>query len=255
MESSPGYVTSVKDFISAKKNQDWVSLTFSGFFIIGRLFRNADLVRLSQFLSMFYMEKPVDLLIMQFLDLLVQDRFTVTRRIPGLFQHTGLFSSLDGKVQKARDRSFSSAEHFLTPPADIVTTLAVYKKHLPEYCYDASSDKFFWGSAPKVNDTFDIILHKPMWLNRLSILSGHNSHRNDVIRYAELKLSPSFKKMLRNSKADCSHFHAAADFHQGIVNVTFKDYPQAVQCIRIEFTKKHSNWILIREIKIYLNST
>lgn len=248
VETSPGYVNAIKNFVTAKQNQDWVSLTFSGFFIIGRLLRNADLTRLSQFLVMFYLEKPVDLLIIQFLDLLVQDRYTVTRRVPSLFQHIGLFSSLDGKIQKARDRSFSSNEHFQNPPADIVTTLGVYKKHFPEYGYDISPDKFFWGSAPKVNDTFDIILHKPMWLKSLVILSGHKSHKNDLIRYAKLKLSPSFNKMISNSKADCSHFQTATVFHQGIVNMTFNDSSQVVQCIRIEFIKKHANWILIREI-------
>lgn len=250
VETSPGYVNAIKDFISAKQNQDWVSLTFSGFFIIGRLLRNADLPRLSQFLVMFHLEKPVDLLIIQFLDLLVQDRYIVTRRVPGLFQHIGLFSSLDGKIQKARDRSFSSNEHFQNPPADIVTTLGVYKKHLPEHGYDISPDKFFWGSAPKVNDTFDIVLHEPLWLKRLAILSGHKSHKNDLIRYAKLKLSPSFNKMISNSKADCSRFQTATVFHQGIVNMTFNDSAQVVQCIRIEFAKKHSNWILIREITV-----
>lgn len=251
VEASPGYARAIHDFVSLKQDQDWISLTFSGFYIIGRLLKDADLQRLSDFLVMFHLEKPVDLLILQYLDILVQNRYTVTRRIPGLFQHVGLFSSLGGKIQKAKDVSFSSSRYLGNPPADIVTTLGVYKKHFPENCY-TSSTRFFWGSAPSTNDTLDVVLHRPIKLKKLSIISGHPSHKNDVIRYAELKLSPLFKTMATNKKANCSDFQTLSLFEKGAVNINVNNISQVliVQCIRIEFIKRHPNWVLIREILV-----
>ncbi|XP_054717255.1 alpha-1,3-mannosyl-glycoprotein 4-beta-N-acetylglucosaminyltransferase C-like [Uloborus diversus] len=252
--TSQHYVTSIKNFIYEKRNSDWVSLSFSGFFIIGRLMTSEYMKKLSDFLIMFHLEKPVDLLIVQFFDLLVPDIHLVTRRIPGLFQHVGLFSSLDGKVQKAKDRSFGTGSyvfHFENPPADIVTSIGVYKKHYPEHCY-GHLNKFFWGSAPKRNDTFDIILHKPRKLNRIFISSGQKSHQHDIIKFAELKIAPVFKQMITNKKADCEGFFTVALFDKGNVDVLLSTIPKItyVQCIRIEFLKKQSNWVLINEISI-----
>lgn len=250
VEASKHYMRAIRNFIHAKEGQDWVSLTFSGFFIIGRLLKNEILKRLSDFLIMFHVEKPVDLLIMQFLDLLVQNKYLVTRRIPGLFQHIGLFSSLEGKIQKAKDRSFAPAGYFSNPPADVVTTLGVYKNNFPEFCY-IPSNKFFWGSAPKVNDTFDIILHQHIKIKKILIVSGKQSHKNDLIRYAELKLAPFFHNMITNQKANCTDFRSVALFQKGAVDINFRNSTQIiVQCIRIQFIKKHPNWILIREITI-----
>ncbi|GIX68360.1 alpha-1,3-mannosyl-glycoprotein 4-beta-N-acetylglucosaminyltransferase C [Caerostris darwini] len=251
--TTPHFITSIQKFVKERDSSDWVSLTFSSFFIIGRLFKNKDLHKLREFLVLFHLEKPVDLLIMQFLDLLVPSKTIVTRRIPGLFQHIGLFSSLEGKVQKAKDRSFTSTSrmfHFDNPPADIVTTLGVYKKHYPELCY-YDSNKFFWGSAPKRNDTFDIIFRKPVKVKRIFISSGLATHKDDVIKFAELKVSPLFEKMVTDRKAACADFYTVALFEKGKVDISSNSTLKSeIQCIRISFIKQHSNWILINEISI-----
>uniref|UniRef100_A0A2L2YTR4 Alpha-1,3-mannosyl-glycoprotein 4-beta-N-acetylglucosaminyltransferase C n=1 Tax=Parasteatoda tepidariorum TaxID=114398 RepID=A0A2L2YTR4_PARTP len=222
IESSPHFVSAIQRFIRTRENSEWVSLTFSSFYIIGRLFKSEDLRKLSEFLVLFHLEKPVDLLILQFLDIMVPEKKIVTRRIPGLFQHMGLYSSLDGKIQKAKDRSFSNnirVYHFPNPPADVVTTIGVYKKHYPEYCCD-ESDKFFWGSAPKRNDSFDVILRKPANVRRIFVSSGLPSHKEDIIRYAELKVATVFKKMLTDRKAVCSEFNTVALFETGKADAT-----------------------------------
>ncbi|XP_055950838.1 alpha-1,3-mannosyl-glycoprotein 4-beta-N-acetylglucosaminyltransferase C-like [Argiope bruennichi] len=233
--TTPHFVMSIKKFVQEKGDSDWVSLTFSSFFIIGRLFKNQDLNKLREFLILFHLEKPVDLLIMQFLDLLVPSKTIVTRRIPGLFQHIGLFSSLEGKVQKAKDRSFTGASrvyHFNNPPADIVTTLGVYRKHYPELCY-YDSNKYFWGSAPKRNDTFDVILREPVKVKRIFISSGLATHKDDIIKYAELRVAPVFDKMITDKKASCSNFYTVAYFEKGKVDIssngTFKSEIQSLQ--------------------------
>ncbi|XP_071033079.1 alpha-1,3-mannosyl-glycoprotein 4-beta-N-acetylglucosaminyltransferase C-like isoform X2 [Parasteatoda tepidariorum] len=259
IESSPHFVSAIQRFIRTRENSEWVSLTFSSFYIIGRLFKSEDLRKLSEFLVLFHLEKPVDLLILQFLDIMVPEKKIVTRRIPGLFQHMGLYSSLDGKIQKAKDRSFSNnirVYHFPNPPADVVTTIGVYKKHYPEYCYD-ESDKFFWGSAPKRNDTFDVILRKPAKVRRIFVSSGLPSHKEDIIRYAELKVATVFKKMLTDRKAVCSEFNTVALFEMGKADATVNTTlpKENIQCIRIEFIKKQSNWLLINEISVDIEPT
>nr|XP_042913217.1 alpha-1,3-mannosyl-glycoprotein 4-beta-N-acetylglucosaminyltransferase C-like [Parasteatoda tepidariorum] len=190
---------------------------------------------------------------------MVPEKKIVTRRIPGLFQYMGLYSSLDGKIQKAKNRSFSNnirVYHFPNPPADVVTTIGVYKKHYPEYCYD-ESDKFFWGSVPKRNDSFDVILRKPANVRRIFVSSGLPSHKEDIIRYAELKVATVFKKMLTDRKAVCSEFNTVALSEMGKADATVNTTlpKENIQCIRIEFIKKQSNWLLINEISVDIERT
>lgn len=83
----------------------------------------------------------------------------VFQRTPSLFQHIGTHSSLKGKVQKLKDKSFGKASlfypHLNNPHADVQTSLKVYQHHTLSGAYLGTD--FFWAMNPKKGDnlTFD----------------------------------------------------------------------------------------------------
>ncbi|XP_013782940.1 alpha-1,3-mannosyl-glycoprotein 4-beta-N-acetylglucosaminyltransferase C-like isoform X1 [Limulus polyphemus] len=250
VECAPHYVKAIQEFIKIQK-KDWVSLSFTGFLIIGRLLKSSDLERLVSFLMLFYSEKPVDLLILQYIDLMVPSRTVITRRVPSLFQHVGIHSSLDGKVQKLKDKKYSASirkYQVVNPEADLVTSMKTYETYYPEMAYGLSYG-YFWAMAPKANDTLDIIFHEPQNVTKIYIMSGSNDHVNDILVNGVLQVSPHFINLVSDYKAECENFVPVAGFEKGIVNVTLSNF--LTQCVRIKVTMTQKNWLVISEIAIF----
>ena len=164
--ASTQYITAIREFIATRNNKRWVSLQFTGFLGIGLLFRTSDLPRLIQLIWMFHQEQPVDMLMREFINLQVEFSYhpncflyfqhlyernhsifgmthndtlglvfsqvpepnVIVRRIPSIFQHIGVKSSLPKKVQKLTDSTFNMADRKYknkNPQADLVTTMKV----------------------------------------------------------------------------------------------------------------------------------
>jgi len=67
------YITAIKDFIQTRPvSSRWVALRFTGFLGIGLLFKNAQLASLVKFLLIFHQDRPVDMLIDEFIGLQVR---------------------------------------------------------------------------------------------------------------------------------------------------------------------------------------
>lgn len=84
-------------------------LKLAGFLGIGQLIRCRDMNRLVSFLLLFYTEHPVDILFNHWVSLMAPDKLPKdkpTRRIPGLFQHIGIHSTLANKTQTLKDSTF-----------------------------------------------------------------------------------------------------------------------------------------------------
>jgi hypothetical protein len=58
-----GYLGKIRDFIAGRADGSWLMLEFSSLGFISKLFRTADLPMITEFLLMFYREKPVDWLL------------------------------------------------------------------------------------------------------------------------------------------------------------------------------------------------
>ena len=118
--AAPEYVSLIKKCITDLKNNntEWFTVKFCRLGFIGQLLKCQDLPQLITFLLIFHEDQPSDWL----LDYLVQVRTcrkdkndkdcrkrkdSLWRTYPNsLFQHIGYHSSLDGKVQKLKDKFF-----------------------------------------------------------------------------------------------------------------------------------------------------
>ena len=101
-----------------------------------------------------------------------------------LFQHTGIESSLRGKIQKAKDKSFGKIKlnyGHENPDAQLFTNIEQYKSHSLKSLYMGSN--FFWGLNPKTGDEirFNFDIDGGISLGRYFFRSGHTENINDVI--------------------------------------------------------------------------
>ena len=101
---SKNYLQNLESYISACANKPWLYLRFSKLGFIGLLFKSEDLTKVSEFFMILFDEKPCDLLINDLRVLKGQPNELVFS--PAIFQHMGLISSLNNKVQRLKDDSF-----------------------------------------------------------------------------------------------------------------------------------------------------
>ncbi|XP_042891137.1 alpha-1,6-mannosyl-glycoprotein 4-beta-N-acetylglucosaminyltransferase-like isoform X3 [Penaeus japonicus] len=272
--SAKHFVTAIKDFVSLHKGHHWISLQLAGFLGIGQLVRCSDLDRLVSFLLLFYREHPVDVLINHWISLMAPEKppkDRPTRRVPGLFQHIGVHSTLANKTQSLKDNTFRSdsvrpkflqVRHgslvkrrfsHVNPTADVVTTIRQYKAYLAEHAY-SSAPGMFWG-IPKPGDTFDILFPEPLKLSRVVVLTGAaiNKKIRDKLLYGSLEISQKFLKMENPKKATCKSFSPVQEFKNGELDMKHlrQLYPQGIQCLRITIGAKQKSWVAITEVAVF----
>ncbi|XP_037783069.1 alpha-1,3-mannosyl-glycoprotein 4-beta-N-acetylglucosaminyltransferase C-like isoform X1 [Penaeus monodon] len=194
-----------------------------------------------------------------------------TRRVPGLFQHIGVHSTLANKTQSLKDNTFRSdsvrpkfqqVKHgslvkrrfsHVNPTADVVTTIRQYKAYLAEHAY-SSAPGMFWG-IPKPGDSFDILFPEPLKLSRVVVLTGAaiNKKIRDKLLYGSLEISQKFLKMENPKKASCKSFSPVQEFKNGELDMKHlrQLYPQGIQCLRISIGAKQKSWVAITEVAVF----
>ncbi|XP_076054363.1 alpha-1,6-mannosyl-glycoprotein 4-beta-N-acetylglucosaminyltransferase-like [Oratosquilla oratoria] len=258
--SARHFVSAIHDFVSLHKSHHWIALQLAGFLGIGQLIRCNDLDRLVSFLLLFYREHPVDILINHWVTLMAPEKAPKdrpTRRVPGLFQHIGVHSTLANKTQPLKDNSFSLVQrHFshVNPPAQVVTTMRQYKAHMPGHAY-SSAPGMFWG-VPRPGDTFDIILTEPLHVYRVAVFTGAKLTKRkirDTMVSGRLEVSPLYVTMETPRQASCANFTSLEDFKDGVVDAKHIDakFPDGVQCIRIVVGPKQKTWVAITEVAVF----
>lgn len=191
--SKPNYVGEMMQYINEleKNSNEWFTLKFCRLGFIGQMFKTKDLPHLISFLLIFHQDQPSDWL----LDDLIQVRAcrkdkdakdckkqkdALWRTYPhSLFQHIGYHSSLEGKVQKLKDKSFSAKDlgyfaHQDNPAATATTTLKIYQDNTIQKAYDGKS--LFWSFEPQFNDTITFSFTTPIALKSFLIQSGNLEH-------------------------------------------------------------------------------
>lgn len=251
--ASTSYISAIRDFISTRKERRWTALQFSGFLGIGLLFHTRDLPKLTQLLIMFHQNQPVDMLMREFISLQVPEP-GIVRRIPSIFQHIGIKSTLPNKLQKLTDNTFNMANRKYrnrNPEADLVTSMKVYNDFFPEYAYRPAPG-YFWGIG-KTNDTVDIVFPSPISIAKLVVITGlvePNLKVKDAIKDGIVEVGDKFEKISSSNVAICDNFHKIQNFQEK-VDIDLRNSTK-IQCIRIRIGPAQKSWVIIREIQVFL---
>ncbi|ESO90700.1 hypothetical protein LOTGIDRAFT_123029, partial [Lottia gigantea] len=273
--SKPGYLSVIKSFTYQQKDANWLLLEFSSLGFIGKLFRSADLPMVVEFFLMFYCDKPIDWLLDHLIHVKVcnpEKNADHCRRMvmgmrkrfkPSLFQHIGLKSSLDGKIQKLKDRAFGKNGLYrahVNPPAKLATSLKTYLTYTLVKAY--VGETFFWATTPTDGDIIDFILTPPQLVEKIIFRSGNSEHSSDIFQDASLQLlfdeefdakvdaslplDPGTKTIEKN------YIMIALFDKEGHVEKTLPSTIGKIKTIRIQFHKNTDNWLVISEVELII---
>lgn len=244
---SKGFLSSIQSHVSSTGSSSWVTLEFSKLGYIGKLYHSRDLSRLGHFLFLFYQEMPCDFLLSHFRTLLMQDK--VIRFRPSLFQHMGTYSSFQGTFNRLKDEDFhdSPADN---PPATVYTDIGVFKNHNPVEAYSQGTN-YFWGRSPiNVGNFFLVAFEKPVSLSRIVIQTGQDGV--DILQSADVELGETAVKT--NNRPECTEYHNIGVLNQGCFELQdiHQTVNRLVSCLKITVTASQSNWVVIRNIQVWL---
>lgn len=137
--------------------------------------------------------------------------------------------------------------HHENPAATLYTSIRTFSKYVPKYAYD-QSEKYFWGTSPKQGDYFLMLLNVPQNISRIFIDSGHVERQSDILQNARLSTRTSGDQV-----KSCQTLQWVANFVNGDVDTEALDItlPLNIDCIVIEVTADHYNWVIIREIAVF----
>ena len=247
------WLKKIKDDI-AKQKLAWSSLEFSTLGFIGKLLKNEDLKRMSEFLHLFYDRQPVDWLYPYFIKLMANKRVPV--RKPTLFQHKGQISSLKTKKKRnSLDKYFDMPIRGTkrnNPPAKTCTSMSVHGRYKPANVYDDNnSSDLFWAVSPKAGEHYSIYFSKPLNISEVMIYSGHPEKETDFIDKALLEFG--YQETNDTSMCQCKLYKAVWKF-SGECRKPFQkseiSIANNVQCIRIRITADHKHWVIINDIRV-----
>jgi len=120
--------------------------------------------------------------------------------------------------------------------AQLTTNLNNHGNYHLEYIFDGRSNTFYWGNRSiGVGDWYQITLGEPVQVTKVSVITGDSK---DYIQHANLLISE-----------DGETFQRVAVFNdEGEANASLGE--KTIRAIRIEVTKQHTNWPVIKEVKI-----
>ncbi|XP_064482515.1 alpha-1,3-mannosyl-glycoprotein 4-beta-N-acetylglucosaminyltransferase B-like [Ornithodoros turicata] len=199
VQAMDGYMKKMLHF--AHGQQTWLLLDFCALGFIGKMFKNSDLVRVSGFLLLFHKVKPVDWLLLYFVQTVVcqpnLDDATCKRRVekvwrrysPSLFQHVGIQSSLEGKYQTMKDASFM-VERAVTanPPAQVESFSSARDIYSIENAYAGTN--FFWTLPPMKGDNISFKFTPPITIQSFTFRSGNSEHPDHKFTNTTVEVLP-----------------------------------------------------------------
>ncbi|KAL5011659.1 hypothetical protein ScPMuIL_010210 [Solemya velum] len=248
------YVEKIRDYIRHVES-DWAMLEFSLLGFIGKLFHSEDVSKFSNLLWTFYSEMPCDFLFKYFLDIKLQTKRLF--RIPTLFQHHGLSSSLTNLTRNVSDRYFVSELKIHkgdNPAAVLSTTMKIYDNNTPTLAYSTSDNGGkMWVMDPQPGDSLTIVFKEKQNIKRVIIETGFPVTGQDSLKSAIIEIS---SRLLMTNNETCIAYSAIGEFQNGRADIPI--YSSAnknidIRCLRVTVTSKQKEWLLVREIAVFTN--
>ncbi|XP_007895851.1 alpha-1,3-mannosyl-glycoprotein 4-beta-N-acetylglucosaminyltransferase B isoform X2 [Callorhinchus milii] len=269
------YLQTIKNFAQQQPSDDWMILEFSQLGFIGKLFKNADLPLIVEFIIMFYKDKPIDWLLDHILwvkvcnpekDAKHCDRQKANLRIrykPSLFQHVGTHSSLAGKVQPLKDKDFGKQQlhrGHSNPMAELNTSLKVYQQYNLAKAYQG--ENFFWAFVPEAGDFIQFKFFQPLKVERYVFRSGNVEHPGDKLFNTTVEVLPANRSVLeKKSLQDFSvkdpkykitkdGYLKIGSFVNGVAEGEIETSIGKIEAIRLTIQTESPVWVLLSEILI-----
>ncbi|KAI7801702.1 hypothetical protein IRJ41_017591, partial [Triplophysa rosa] len=264
-----GYLEYIKTFTQQVLSQEWLYLEFSQLGFIGKLFQSSDLPMIVEFILMFHKDKPIDWLLDHILWVKAcnpeknsahcnteKAKLKRTHK-PSLFQHVGLHSSLQGKMQNLKDKDFGNLVLFKShhnPPAELSSSLKHYQTHGLEGAY--RGEDFFWGLTPKKGDYIVITFSNPQTVKGFLFRSGNIETNGDRFYNTTVEGLPVYsavKEKVERGELPCckpsaNGFVVIGSFKNGVAAGDVDEELQQLSAIRLLVHSDSDVWVLLSEV-------
>ena len=261
--SEDNFVNETIDFVEDqnKENSDWVSLIFSDYLSIGRLYRTVDLIKLVDLILIAYNKKPVDYIMHYFDVIQMDDRFREIRRKPSLFKHIGDISTklaATGMEAGLREKMTLNMMKAKNPPATLSSNISNWQNYSLDHSYFPrdSQPLYFWGKQFKPFDVIDIRFKNAITMEAIQIETGFSSFElrkgEDRLTNGTLLLSKSqeCQDFLEFPKVHLNPEKGRMDFSSRPLKASEMKLVENLTCIRLQVLEGQSDWLLVKLIHI-----
>ena len=167
---------------------------------------------------------------------------------PSQFQHIGIKSSLDGKIQKLKDKSFKEIKNkYNNPEVSLLhSSMPVFQKNSLENAYFGKTGGGYWGTTPK-NDSFILIVFEKIEKVQSIKIQSDFSHPQDKLSpgtLLEFSAEEVYPTNLTNAK-----FEELAEADENGAILVVKDISAKSLIIRLD---ERDRWVFIDKIIIGL---
>ncbi|XP_031554874.1 alpha-1,3-mannosyl-glycoprotein 4-beta-N-acetylglucosaminyltransferase C-like [Actinia tenebrosa] len=222
------FVPDIKVMVQRNNNSRYFALSFSDF----NVYPSSVLQRFSEFYAMFGLKSAPSIIF--------DYQFARQSRKQTINSNTQLFS-----LHKEESKR---------PDAKVETSLiTVDQQHTVDNLY-SEKPGFFWSMAPKQHDYVQITFKDSIKLSRILVSTGSELLR-DIPSMAVLLACPE-KEQQQSFSCDLDKCQVLAKFGDPVQDLrNLQDvltFP--VKCLRIKFTKKLENWVIIRDVSVWTAS-
>ncbi len=249
-----GYIQAIRDYIYKMKRDTWAMLEFSELGFIGKLFRSSDLTKLAWFMLTFYDEQPVDWLMTCFRLSMAQKK--VFMRIPTLFQHMGLKTSLtykSSKDNKMKDKYFDIPEKLWKsddPAATVISNMKPYDMFLPELAY-GPTEGYFWALRVHAACWFAVVFDHLVDVDRIVIVSGKPKYK---FPSGKVEISGKLTHINKDKpEVTCAGLVKVAEIKDGRVDINrthVSELNKPVKCVVLTVEQSQKN-VILNQIAVF----
>ncbi|XP_075398211.1 alpha-1,3-mannosyl-glycoprotein 4-beta-N-acetylglucosaminyltransferase-like protein MGAT4E [Tenrec ecaudatus] len=245
---TPNFVTTMYGALQAWEEQPWTTLEFSSLSFSGKVFHASDLSRLASFLLLFQ-GAPTDRLLSEFR--LLSNQNVPIRLSPSLFQHVGNFSQLeDACFSVEREKVFGDPDN---PSGSVITDMFALLNTLPQDAYTLGEDYFFTYDPVRGNH-LTVVLEEPQKVTRIEVLTGSAEDGTHHLQLGQIELGSDPMGQPR----DCVRYVLLGPLVQGNLDQRVfyeeEDSVKKMSCIRLLALGSEQSWLVIRKIKVWMES-
>nr|XP_032527340.1 alpha-1,3-mannosyl-glycoprotein 4-beta-N-acetylglucosaminyltransferase A-like isoform X2 [Danaus plexippus plexippus] len=249
------FVEHIMDFIktTSDTNPHWYVLEFCNVRGVGKVFRTKSMVQFMTYIQIFYKNMPIDWLLNSYIansscsrnkttETCKKNKLKSKPKYPvSLFNHIGLYSTSEGKVQILKHLNTDEETLFTAhdnPPVDrVYTDIPAYDKHTLLRAYEGET--FFWGKKPVEGNVVEFWFREPTIIVSYAFGTGNILHEKDKFYHAVVEVLPYKRHQFIYDKDFGEFGYVYGDLHFG-----------ELVAIRIRVTKNSTHMIVLSEIQL-----
>ncbi|KAM6217316.1 alpha-1,3-mannosyl-glycoprotein 4-beta-N-acetylglucosaminyltransferase-like protein MGAT4E [Rhynchocyon petersi] len=241
---SPNFVSQIRGKVTDMNFHQWALMEFSNMGLLGKLFHSKDLPLLTQFILLFYKEKPLDKLIPHFRALLLQEKPILYR--PFLFFHRAPYPNLvNSQTSGVEKKDVHGPDN---PPASVFTDMTIFDVHFPWEAYTLA-ESYFWTHNVSAGNHLTVLFNHPVNVRRVQVRTGSMMEGEYALKKAQVELGYNPERVPQH----CTDFILLGHLFEGQMDqeVFPKDIRHNVSCLRLVVKASQVGGLMIRHIFLW----